>query len=1249
MKHNPSSLQGYLCPFLLSVFLFSFFPSTLSAREITPAEAVTAAQNWLRRSPAPMGAKLVPLETPEVRTATDDSGRALFHMVKVDGGTVVTSTDDALTPVIAFTESESIPETPENPLWAVLVSGATSRMDSLEASRRAASVRPAPQGGGPVSTAESEWEVLLVGGEGLRSNDGAIMALDNGVEYLSDIRVNPLLDSEWGQQRDIYNYYVPNKYPCGCVATAIAQVMYYHRYPDYSVARVSRTCEVNGSSRTMTMKGGVYNWHNMVSKPLIEGVSTSQRQEIGKLCFDVGVSVSMNWASGGSGAFLSDVLDALPNIFGYGNITGRTTADNISDADTARVLCSNFDASLPVLIGIQGHAIVGDGYGYQGGNLYVHLNLGWDGDCNAWYHLPVVDCSSSGYYSSTFQNVFYNISPRATGVLLTGRVLDSNRRPVPGATVQATGGGRTLSTSSNGRGIYSFWVSPEVSYRLTATADGCQGTLSSVVVPDAISTEYGVGTYNPYSGQFGNSPGNDITLSGTHVSRPSNDDFANAAALSGRSGQVTGSNRNATSEPGEPDLCNWGSSVSVWWKWTSPVTGRATFSTSGSSIDTLLGVYTGTRVSSLTTIASDDDGGDWPTSLCTFDAKRGTTYYIAVSAYQNATGDIRLSYSVEGDEPPPVSRPPNDDFSNATTLSGRSGQVTGSNRNATSEPGEPYHCDYGSNVSVWWKWTSPVTGRATFHTSGSSIDTLLGVYTGSSVSSLTTIASDDDGGGDRTSSCSFDAHCGTTYYIAVSAYLDETGDIRLSYSVEGDEPPPVSRPPNDDFASATTLSGRSGQVTGSNRNATGESGEPDHGGRSSSVSIWWKWTSPITGRATFHTGGSSIDTLMGVYTGTRVSSLTTIASNDDSGGNLTSSCSFDTYQGTTYYIAVSAYQDAMGDIRLSYSAEGDEPPPPSGLDPIAYYPFDQSIRDVSGHGNHLRAFGDGSIAWRTGKAGSACHFDGTAQLGGACGNIAESRGSFTIAFWVRPEKNIVDGFQQNDWLSYELWNADTPFAIYPSHGGNQPPAGTGVAVGKNGIAVVEHTGNYFPVTIAYHASLGGRWTHVAVTVSANGPHQLYVNGQKAATGLDGGGRERFVRITSNTGIGGNPKWCFAGDLDEFMIFDRALSASEVRSIYANPGGVGGGPVPCSIGGDPAHPLRPGDGPGVEFIGNTFAVRFRAPEQGRRYILESATDLRGPFRDTGVSKTSSYVDELIELVDRNNPHAYRLHYYRIRIE
>ena len=60
------------------------------------------------------------------------------------------------------------------------------------------------------------------------------------------------------------------------------------------------------------------------------------------------------------------------------------------------------------------------------------------------------------------------------------------------------------------------------------------------------------------------------------------------------------------------------------------------------------------------------------------------------------------------------------------------------------ESGEPYHWDSTGGVSVWWRWTAPFSGRLVVDTFGSDFDTLLAAYTGTSVSTLTLIAANDD-------------------------------------------------------------------------------------------------------------------------------------------------------------------------------------------------------------------------------------------------------------------------------------------------------------------------------------------------------------------------------------------------------------------------------------------------------------------------------------------------------------------------
>jgi len=133
--------------------------------------------------------------------------------------------------------------------------------------------------------------------------------------------------------------------------------------------------------------------------------------------------------------------------------------------------------------------------------------------------------------------------------------------------------------------------------------------------------------------------------------RPRNDDFVNATVISGPSGSVTGGNVGATFEAKEPSLSRAGR-TSVWWRWTAPFTSTATFDTVGSEFDTVLGIFRGADLGNLTTVAEDDDGGGNGTSLASFAATQGVTYYISVNGFNSAAGRIVLRWAIK---PPPIS------------------------------------------------------------------------------------------------------------------------------------------------------------------------------------------------------------------------------------------------------------------------------------------------------------------------------------------------------------------------------------------------------------------------------------------------------------------------------------------------------------------------------------------------------------------------------------------------------------------
>ena len=136
---------------------------------------------------------------------------------------------------------------------------------------------------------------------------------------------------------------------------------------------------------------------------------------------------------------------------------------------------------------------------------------------------------------------------------------------------------------------------------------------------------------------------------------------------------------------------------------------------------------------------------------------------------------------------------------------------------------------------------------------------------------------------------------------------------------------------NDMFANRILLSGTNIVVTSSSIGAAKETGEPSHAGIAGGASVWWSWTAPNVGTVSISTSGSGFDTVLGVYTGSSVSALTEVASDDDDAdsGALTSKVSFDVVSNRTYQIAVDGYGGASGNVRLSVQLSAVVPPPPA--------------------------------------------------------------------------------------------------------------------------------------------------------------------------------------------------------------------------------------------------------------------------------------------------------------------------------
>ena len=164
-----------------------------------------------------------------------------------------------------------------------------------------------------------------------------------------------------------------------------------------------------------------------------------------------------------------------------------------------------------------------------------------------------------------------------------------------------------------------------------------------------------------------------------------------------------------------------------------------------------------------------------------------------------------------------MDRPANDNFTNRTVITGTNISIAATNTYATKETGEPNHAGNSGGASVWWSWTAPVAGNVVISTAGSTFDTLLAVYTGSAVSSLSVVASNNNvNSSNYTSKVAFKAAAGTDNQIAVDGTNGATGTIILSLTLTSD-----TKAPTISFSSP----GSGAKVTSSTLTVTGKASD----------------------------------------------------------------------------------------------------------------------------------------------------------------------------------------------------------------------------------------------------------------------------------------------------------------------------------------------------------------------------------------------------------------------------------------
>ena len=167
---------------------------------------------------------------------------------------------------------------------------------------------------------------------------------------------NCILETKWGQSAPFNN--LCNGNVAGCVAVAMAQIMYKHKYPSS------------------------YSWSNMLKTYQTNGYTTTQANAVAKLIRDCGISVNMDYGTDGSSANTCDAAWALAHKFGYNPNIKTYKRNCFPQSKWEQIILEELSQDRPIFYsgnnesGNSGHAFVLDGYD---GNGFYHFNWGWKG------------------------------------------------------------------------------------------------------------------------------------------------------------------------------------------------------------------------------------------------------------------------------------------------------------------------------------------------------------------------------------------------------------------------------------------------------------------------------------------------------------------------------------------------------------------------------------------------------------------------------------------------------------------------------------------------------------------------------------------------------------------------------------------------------------------------------------------------------------------------------------------------------
>lgn len=376
---------------LLTTFVFLFSLGRLSAGPVDVKTAQSIGEKFVR---ANMETLRNFQTSKHIGTWTDEKGTASLYIFNIDDkGFYIVSADDRAKPILAFSDEGALDfnNIPSN--MAYYLDRYTTAISFVVENNLEADAEVA-----------EEWN--LVKSRGIVTEK----TLGRSVE--------PLINLLWNQDSP-YNMYCPaapggpgGRAYVGCAADAMAMVMKFWNYPDAGVGEHSYIPP--GFPQQSVTFGEAYDWDNMPIQ-LYNSSSQTQKHAVAILMYHCGVSIDMGYGADGSGAFSSDVPEAMYSHFKYTDKMKLEYRDSFTKKEWEDMLIANFDQGFPAFyaghsVASGGHAFVCDGYT---DNRYFHFNWGWTGSGNGNFAIDALNPSVWGQ-SMQFndgQNAIFDMIP----------------------------------------------------------------------------------------------------------------------------------------------------------------------------------------------------------------------------------------------------------------------------------------------------------------------------------------------------------------------------------------------------------------------------------------------------------------------------------------------------------------------------------------------------------------------------------------------------------------------------------------------------------------------------------------------------------------------------------------------------------------------------------------------------------------------------------------------------------------------